>query len=279
MTDETELPIRPLSRRLASVVAGFEFDPPLQPLTLDDIQSRTRTNRAEARKIAHRLACAGWLRQVKRGWYEFVPASALYPSTSAWALLSGITQPHVVSGLTAARQHSLTPQLASRHLLVLDSGKRVPRAIGRSHDFRIARLRPWRVFGAEPVVKDGVDVPMATVERVTLDAICYPDWFAGIGEAARILGIGLLRADRNELIEGAIRWRSHSLVSRLGWWGDRMFAGGWNEPERARLVAAGIARSPVALVPGIRPSGEVDRNWRVMVNASEATLQMERGVR
>jgi predicted transcriptional regulator of viral defense system len=268
-----------LSKRLAAVVADLEFDPPRGPLTLDDIQERASLDRPAARNIAHRLAAAGWLRQVKHGWYEFVPGSAVFPSASTWPLLIGINQPHLISGLTAAREHSLTPQLPTRHLLVLDSAHRVPRTIARSPEFRVARLRPWRVFGFELLAKDGVDVPMATTERVIIDAIEHPDWFAGIGETARIIGQGLPRADRKQLISDAIQWRSFSALSRLGWWGDDVLPEGWSEAERARLIKNGAARSPVVLVPGLGREGPVDPRWRVIVNASEQALQMERDVR
>jgi predicted transcriptional regulator of viral defense system len=273
------LPARRLPRSLAPVVSALEFNPPTGAISLAELADRAGVDRVSARHLASKLVREGWLHRVKRGYYEFVPAAALYPSGSTWPLLATIRQPHLISGLTAAREHGLTPQLATRHLVVVDDDHPVPRPLYRSETFRVARLRPWRVFGSEPVNRDGVDVPFARIDRVIIDAIQYPDWFSGIGEAARVISRGLPRADRGALIDDAARWRSTSLFRRLGWWGDRVLEGGWSDRERVLLQRDQKHGVYVSLVPGGARRGLRDREWGVTLNVPEEALLMETAVR
>ena len=272
---------RSLPPSLAPVVAALEFEPPEGPLSLADIARLANLSPERARLTASRLAKHGWLERIRPGLYEFVPAAQGFPFGTEWHALVGVTQEVVVSGLTAARLHGLTPQLPSRHLLVMRVDRAVPRPIARSERFRVARLKPWRVFGAERQTIDGVSVPIARPERVLLDAIERPDWFAGVGETARILARGLPRADRDRLVAWAERWRSRALLRRVGWWGERVLGpGAWSAPQRERLTAGAPHGNHVgALVHGVPPSGRRDPRWGVVVNVPEDALKLEDAVR
>ncbi len=130
--------------------------------------------------------------------------------------------------------------------------------------------------------RDGVAVPMALLERLLIDAVEHAGWFGGIGEAARVLARGLPRADRAVLLDGAARWRSGALCQRLGWWGDRVFADGWDKPQRRRLELM-CGANPVRLLrrgdaDGAAPM-RTDPRWRVIVDVPDDVLEMEVGVR
>lgn len=270
---------RSLPRSLARLVAAWELDPPGRLLGITDIAGLADVSPEHARVLAQRLVERGWLARVRRGRFEFVPGAMGYPSGSEWSLLDGVRVPMVISGLTAARHRGLSPQLATRHIAVVPLGAAVPRPLARSTRFRVARLVPWRVFGSEVVERDGVDVPMALLERLLLDAIEHVDWFGGIGEAARVLARGLPRADRTTLLDDAERWRSAALCQRLGWWGDRVFPDGWGKTERRRLERI-CGSKPVRLLrrrDAVVAPGRTDRRWRVIVDVPDDVLDMETG--
>jgi predicted transcriptional regulator of viral defense system len=273
---------RSLPRSLARLVAAWELDPPGRLLGITDIASLAEVGPEHARVLAQRLVERGWLARVSRGRFEFVPGAMGYPSGSEWSLLAGVRVPMVISGLTAARHHGLSPQLATRHIAVVPVGATIPRPLARSRRFRVARLVPWRVFGSERVDRDGVAVPMALLERLLIDAIEQPEWFGGIGEAARVLARGLPRADRAVLLDDAERWRSAALCQRLGWWGDRMLADGWDKLERRRLELRSGSK-PIRLLrrvagaPAAPP--RTDPRWRVIVDVPDDVIEMEMGVR
>jgi predicted transcriptional regulator of viral defense system len=273
---------RSLPRSLARLVAAWELDPPGRLLGIADIATRAEVGPEHARVLAQRLVERGWLARVSRGKFEFVPGAMGYPSGSEWSLLVGVRVPMVISGLTAARHRGLSPQLATRHIAVVPQGATIPRPLARSTRFRVARLVPWRVFGSELVERDGVAVPMALLGRLLIDAIEHAEWFGGIGEAARVLARGLPHADRAVLLNDAARWRSGALCQRLGWWGDRVFATGWDKPERRRLELMGGAK-PVRLLrryddDAAAPT-RTDPRWRVIVDVADDVLEMEMGVR
>jgi predicted transcriptional regulator of viral defense system len=271
----SNLPTRRLPEHLAKLVTGLEFAPPEQPLSVRELGERFDLPPARARLAVHRLQELGWLRRVRHGFYEFVPAAAVYPSGSPWLVFAGIEVPYLVSGLAAAHELRLTPQLPSRPLVILPAKTRVPAGLADSNQFRIVRQRPWRIVGWEPRELDGVLVHLAQTERVAVDASDHPDWFGGIGEAARILARALARGDQDALVELALSWRSHATVRRIGWWGDRLLPDGWTPTGRRRLLAALPERGTTRLLTGGPTGGRRDSGWDVVVNVPDEVLQME----
>lgn len=276
-----ETHIRSVPKSLAPIVSELEFDPPTGPLTLDDLSRISGVPRDRVRLVASRLAQRGWLARVRPGLYEFVPAAEGYPSASEWRAFTGLRHEVVISGLTAAQQHGLTPQLPSRHVVIVRADRSVPRWLMHTERFRVVRLRPERVFGAEMTAIDGVQVPVACLERVLIDAVAHPRWFAGAAEVARIIRIGFPQASRRRLLEGVGRYDSFAVARRVGWWGERILgSGAWSAHQRNESLRGRRPGEKVgSLVPGEGRGGSMDTRWGLTLNVSEERLASEEAVR
>lgn len=273
--------VRSVPKSLAPIVSTLEFDPPTGLLTLDDLALIAGVPRDRVRLIASRLAQRGWLARVRPGLYEFVPAAEGYPSASEWHVFTGLDHKLVVSGLTAAQHHGLTPQLPSRHVVIVPADRSTPRWLMHPERFRVVRLRPERVFGAQMTVFDGVRVPLASLERVLIDAVAHPRWFAGAAEVARIIRAGFPLANRRRLLGGVRRYGSLAVARRIGWWGERTLGpSAWSANERKELLGGRRPSEKIgSLIPGEGPTGRMDPRWGLALNVSEDALMSEEAVR
>lgn len=270
---------RRLSAALGQVVAQLEANPPVGPLTVGDIHDLIGRDkpRENARVLAKRLARRGWLHRLGRGLYEFVPAAGVLPSGSPWLLLTELAMPYRVSGIAAAAHHRLTTQLPGRRLLVMPRSASVPTRLDQSPAFRIAQVKDERIGTAAPVVIDGVQVQMATLERTVLDAIQHPGWFGGIGEAQRVITRGVPRADADTLISEAGA-DPRVAAQRVGWWLEQLRA--LSHDQRSALRAAiGTHPSDQPLVPGAARRGRHDATWHLIINADADAGSGEEQVR
>lgn len=281
VTNDHLFPGRRLSRTLGAIVAQWEADPPSGVLTMDDIEQMMgpRVSRAYARTIAKRLVDAGWLARIGRGHYEFVPASKIFPSGSTWLALDEMHISYMVTGLAAAAIRRLTPQLPSRRLVVVPRGASIPARLKNAGEFRFAQMKRERVFGADPVTLDGIEVLVACRERIVVDAVQHPSWFGGVGETARILNRAVTDMHTARLLEYVRRYDARVVAQRTGWWistlqPDLLDAG---ELDQLRLLAAGPKGHATTreLIPGLGSNGTFDSSWQLIVNADPAIVVEE----
>lgn len=272
-------PARPLPKALAPLVAAWEFDPPDGLVTNRQIAELAGVTAEHARVVAGRLVRAGWLDRVGRGSYRFVPAAMAYPRRAPWPLLAASHTPHLVSGLTAARHHRLTPQIPTRHLVIFSRDKTPPKQVSASPAFRVVRFRPDRIFGGAPQEMDGTTVTVARPERVMIDAAMNPEWVDGAEEATRILRRGFRKSDIAVLIDFITRYGSERLTRRMGWWGDRLLPEGWSDTDRRLLTAMLGSSRGGTLVPNSNRSGPFDARWGVYENVPTAVFENSERVR
>lgn len=223
-------------------------------------------------KLLHDLIQGGWLHSLGKGQYLIIPLEAgpeRQYTTHGFLIAHHLAPEGYIAYWTALHHHGLTEQIPRPIWIATPRRRSTVTIAGVKYIF--VTLRPYKIFGQQPVWIEGQSVPVADLEKSLVDGLDHPEHCGGIGEVAKALATALTERETNleRLTDYAGRMRNRAIFKRLGYLAERLSlpVGDFLERWRAAL-SAGYAR----LDPGRPAAGPLNRRWRVQVNVSETEL-------
>jgi len=271
---------RSLSPLEAKLILQLEWNK--QPVvTIDQAQAILDVSYDHARQLLHRLARAKWLAPIRAGRYELIPAERgtyAFSDPNPLFVGSNLVEPYYFSYSTAAYFHALSTQAAATAYLATTQSKTRSVTV-REKEYRIINQPKHQFFGHATVEAFGSPVKMADAEKTVLDSLDRPQYAGGIPEVAAMLKNGQGRLDWVKLADYALRFRSQSLIQRLGYLVDTL-----NMPmapaARERLLAhLGKATTYLGRPAQWGHGGYYDPTWQVVDNVARRELLAEIEVR
>ena len=229
-------------------------------------------SRSATYKLLHDSVKGGWLRSLGKGRYLIIPLAAgpEHRYTAHEFLVAHHLAPEgYIAYWTALHHHGLTEQVPSTIWIATPRRRQTTTIAGVKYTF--VMLRPYKVFGQQPVWIEGQSVPVADLEKSVADALDHPEHSGGIGEVAKALATAVAErdADLERLTEYALRMRNRAILKRLGYLAETLSLPTGDLAERwQEALSAGYAQ----LDPGRSARGSFDWRWRVRVNVTEAEL-------
>jgi predicted transcriptional regulator of viral defense system len=272
---------RALSPLESKLILRLEWDKQFV-VTIDDTMQILGISYDHARQVLHRLARDRWLTAITAGKYELIPAERgeyAFADTNPLFIGSALVKPYYFTFSTAAFFHGLSTQATSTVYLATDHGR--PRQmLVREKEYRLVILPGRKFFGYIEVNAYGSQVNMAEPEKTILDSLDRPSYAGDIPEIADMLHRGSTSLDWQKLIDYGARFKSKSLLQRLGYLLDLL-----NIPvdtaSRDRLVTEIGVNTKCYLGQPRRwkTGGSYDPNWRVVDNIPRKELMAEIEVR
>ena len=145
----------------------------------------------------------------------------------------------------------------------------------RGKDYQIVVQPAHKFFGAVEVDAYGSRVQMADLEKTLLDCLDRPENAGDIPEVAAMVWHGKDRFDWSRLIDHAPRFKSQSLIQRLGFLIDHLSIP--IDPTMRAALLAHVGKSTAYL--GARShwqtGGAYDSTWRIVNNIPRHALLAE----
>lgn len=234
-----------------------------------------------ARWLVHGLVRDGWLAPITRGKYELIPASRGergFPDTDPLFIGSTLVRPYYFSYATAAFFHGLSTQASATVYVATTTSTRRRLVTVRGKEYRIVRQPSHRFFGAVEVEGYGTPVMMARPEKTIVDSLDRPGYVGDLPEIAAMLWRARSAMDWGLVADYALRFRSYSLVQRLGYLVDLL--GIRVGVEARQRVLSGVGRAKCYLGRRARwdTGGEYDSTWRIVDNVPRDELLAEMAV-
>jgi predicted transcriptional regulator of viral defense system len=184
---------------------------------------------------------------------------------------STLVKPYHFSFATAAFFHGLSTQASAIVYIATNAG--VPRRLIRGdREYRLVVQPAHQFFGAVKVDAYGGRVMMAEPEKTIVDCLDRPTCAGGVPEIAVMLWRGKYRLNWNQLVGYAVRFKSRSLIQRLGYLADALQLP--IDTSTRNLLVRSISASVCYL--GRRSQwktgGEYNSTWRVVDNIPRCVL-------
>jgi predicted transcriptional regulator of viral defense system len=273
---ELQFPSRTLSSREGAIVAWLEAE--RRPVvSVDDVAASFPWNREAINDVLSALERKRWLRRTARGRYETILAeTGGFAPPNPWAALSTWAQPYYVALQSAAYELDLTPDRPGVVQVAAPVGARAPKAWAEQP----ITLVPMRAFSLEGVIdydRHSVQIRLATVERVLVDAGALPGRVGGPQGLARIATRAAVNADW-ELVDDLASRRpgGGAVLRRLA---ATLELAGAEIPVALAAAATAAAADASYLYLGERrlhgTHGRRLRQWAVVDNVGEEALREE----
>ncbi len=223
-------------------------------------------------KMLHDLVQGGWLHPLGKGRYLIIPLEAgpeRQYTVHEFLIAHHLAPEGYIAYWTALHYHGLTEQIPRPVWIATSRRRRETTIAGVRYIF--VTLRPYKVFGHQPIWIEGAPVPIADLEKSLVDALDHPEHCGGISEVAKALAIALTerKPDLERLTTYAHQMHNRAIFKRLGYLVERLSLPAEDFPEKwLAMLSAGYAQ----LDPGRPASGLLNRRWRVQVNVPEAEL-------
>jgi predicted transcriptional regulator of viral defense system len=274
------MPTRSLSPLESKLILHLEWEK--QPtVTIDDTMNILDVSYDHARQILHRLARDRWLAPIRSGRYELIPADRgeyAFVDTNSLFLGSTLVEPYYFSFATAAFFHGLSTQ-ASFTVYIATTQDKPRRMVIRDKEYRLVLQPAHKFFAWSEVDAYGSSVNMADPEKTILDSLDRPEYAGDIPEVATMLWRGKSRLHWPKLVEYAIRFKTQTLLQRLGYLVDLLQLP-MTEETRQALLAKSVGKNKCYLGRTRRwnTGGEYDSTWRIVDNIPRQELLAEIGV-
>lgn len=206
-------PSRTLSSREGAIVAWLEAE--RRPVvSVDDVAAAFAWNRKAINQVLSALERKGWLRRTARGRYETILAeTGGFAPPNPWAALSTWAQPYYVAFQSAAFELNLTPDRPGSVQVATPVGARAPKAwVGQP--ITLIAMRAFSLAGVAGYEHSGVQLKLATIERVLVDAGALPARVGGPQGLARIAARAEPNADWERVVELADQQPSGGVALR-----------------------------------------------------------------
>jgi predicted transcriptional regulator of viral defense system len=209
---------RSLSPLESKLILRLEWDK--QPVvTTGDVINILGVTPDHARQMLHRLARDRWLSQITAGKYELIPAERgeyAFEDTNPLFIGSVLVDPYYFSFATAAFFHGLTTQ-ASQTVFIATTRSKPRRMLVRKKEYRLVLQPEHKFFGWSTISAYGSQVNMAEPEKTILDSLDRSEFAGDIPEVATMFWRGRTSLDWNKLVGYAVRYKSPTLLQRLGY--------------------------------------------------------------
>ena len=271
---------RSLSALEAKLILHLEWEK--QPVVTVEAAARILNISTEyARKVLQRLSRDRWLTRIIPGKYELIPAERgeyAFPDSNPLFLGSHLVSPYYFSYATSAYHHGLTTQASQTEYLATNEGK-TRKLLVRDKVYQIILQPTYHFFGFGEVKVYGSQVIMAEPEKTILDCLHRPVYCGDIPEVATMLWRGKSRVKWDNITEYALRFKSQSLIQRLGYLIEVLRIS-LDEKNREKLLSK--VKGNVCYLG--RPSswkqgGNYDATWKVVDNIPNRELLAETEVR
>lgn len=281
---QKQMQLRRLSPDEARLVAKWETEKKTI-IRASDIQSVLDCNLDYAYVLLHSLEKKRWLERIETGTYQFVPSAyGLYPNkvppANAFVVGAAFVDPYYFSYYTSNSHYGFTTQMPFTYFIA--TTKKKADVEWQSANFKFVTLSNRKFFGYRTARVFDAEVYMAEPEKSIVDSFDKPHYAGGIEQLARIVWRGFPQINREQLVDYALRMKSHSLVQRLGFIIDFLEKENLMESLSLHLkmsLKSYVGNATVYLDRRRPRKGTFSRDWRVMNNVSEEQLLSEIEVR
>lgn len=229
-------------------------------------------SRSATYKMLHDLVQKGWLQSVSKGQYLIIPLGAgpdRQYTLHEFLIAHHLAPEGYIAYWTALHHHGLTEQIPRTVWVATTKRREAATVSGVTYEF--VTLRPYKIFGQQPVWIEGESVPVADLEKSLVDGLDHPEHCGGIGEVTKALHAAWeeQEVDLERLTDYARQMRNRAIFKRLGYLVELLslpaegFVGTWQG-----LLSKGYAQ----LDPTCPEEGRFDGRWRVQVNVPDAEL-------
>jgi predicted transcriptional regulator of viral defense system len=184
---------------------------------------------------------------------------------------STLVRPYYFSFATAAFFLGLSTQASAIVYIATNSGVS-RRLIRDGREYRLVVQPEQKFFGAVKMDAYGCGVMMAEPEKTIVDCLDRPTCAGGVPEIATMLWRGKNRLSWNQLVGYAVRFKSCSLIQRLGYLVDALRL---PIDTSTRDLMVGTASGSICYL-GRRSQwktvGEYNSTWRVVDNIPRRVL-------
>jgi predicted transcriptional regulator of viral defense system len=264
---------RPLSAQESQLILRLEWEK--QPVvTIAETMAILGISYDQARQVLSRLARRRWLAPIVPGKYELIPAERgeyAFADTNPLFIGSVLVQPYYFSYATAAFFHGLSTQAAAT-VYIATTTRREGLLVVRDKEYRLVTQPAHKFFGAQDVDAYGSHVQMAGPEKAVLDCLDRPQHAGDIPEVAAMLWHGKGRLNWSVLADYALRFRSQSLVQRLGYLADLLSLPMAGEPRERLLRGSGRNTCYLGQPSRWGRGGAYNATWRVVDNVPRREL-------
>ncbi len=250
-------------------------------VTIEETMAILDVSYDQARQVLHRLSRHRWLAPLVPGKYELIPAERgehAFADTNPLFIGSVLVAPYYFSYATAAFFHGLSTQ-ASATVYIATTVQRQRLLLVRDKEYRLVVQPPHKFFGAVEVDAYGTQVLIAEPEKAVLDCLDRPKYAGDIPEVAAMLWRGKGRLEWSRLVEYALRYRSQSLVQRLGYLIDVLEIPLGTDERQHLLSRAGRTTCYLGQPGPWQQGGDYNATWRIVDNVPRPELFSEIEVR
>jgi predicted transcriptional regulator of viral defense system len=281
---QRQMRIRKLSPDEARLVAKWETEKKTI-IRASDIKSVLDCTLDYAYVLLHSLEKKRWLERIETGTYQFVPSAyGLYPNkvppANAFVVGAAFVDPYYFSYYTSNSHYGFTTQMPFTYFIA--TTKKKADVEWQSANFKFVTLSKRKFFGYRTARVFDAKVCMAEPEKSIIDSFDKPHYAGGIEQLARIVWRGFPQINREQLVDYALRMKSHSLVQRLGFIIDFLEKENLVDPlspHLKMLLKSYVGNATVYLDRRKPKKGTFSREWRIMNNVSEEQLLSEIEVR
>ena len=267
---------RSLSNLESKLILHLEWEK-LPVVTVDDAAHILGISQEYARKVLQRLAQDKWLAAIIPGKYELIPAERgehAFPDTNPLFIGGQLVAPYYFSYATAAYFQGLTTQ-ASQTVFIATLESKTHRRLVREKTYQIVRQSPHHFFGFREVNAYGSQIMMAEPEKTVLDALHRPIYIGDIPEIATMIWRGRNSLHWDQLSSYALRFKSQSLIQRLGYLID-LLAIPVSAAFRDNLLAStGKNICYLGQPSRWKKGGEYQQPWKIVDNIPHQVLLAE----
>jgi predicted transcriptional regulator of viral defense system len=271
------MPTRSLSPLESKLILHLEWEK--QPtITIHDVQEILDVSYDHARQLLHRLARDRWLAPIRSGLYELIPAERgehAFVDTNPFFVGSTLVEPYYFSFATAAFFYGLSSQ-ASFVVYIATTQNMTRQLLVRGKEYHLVLQPAHKFFGWSEVDAYGSLVNMAEPEKTILDSLDRPAYAGDIPEIAAMLWRGKSHLVWHQIVEYAVRFKSQTLLQRLGYLVDLLQVPISEESRNILLEkSAGKNKCYLGQLRRWKTGGEYDSTWRIVDNIPRKELLVE----
>jgi predicted transcriptional regulator of viral defense system len=267
---------RSLSSLESKLILHLEWEK--QPVvTVEDAARFLSCSPDYARKVLSRLARDRWLALIVPGKYELIPAERgeyAFPDTNPLFIGSQLVSPYYFSFATSAYYHGLTTQASLTVQIATTKGK-TRKLLVRDKTYQTVIQPAHKFFGFSEVNAYGSPVRMAEPEKTILDSLDKPGYAGDVPEVVMMLWRGKNHLDWVRLAEYALRFKSQSLLQRLGHLVDLLELAVSETFRKTLLSHLGKSTCYLGQPSRWQTGGKHDSVWKVMDNIPRQALLAE----
>ncbi|MBI4397956.1 MAG: hypothetical protein HY586_02390 [Candidatus Omnitrophica bacterium] len=230
---------------------------------------------AHAYKIASTLCDKKWLERLKAGIYQVIPFEGgpkRISEMNPYVIGHLLDEPYFFSYATANTHYGFSPQVYNTLFIVLTKQRRAVTL--RETKIQFVTLSRNKFFGFTEVEIFGEKVKMAEPEKALIDSLDKPQYAGGIEEVFGAFEQAKRKIDFKKLVAYALRFKTTSLVQRLGFLLDFL-----KLPVSKKLRQKLLKKTrngqpiPLAIPRRFGRKGEFSSDWKIIQNMSDDILR------